>query len=216
MKFASLITAAAVVALLSPAPPTRKLPRDPAERARAIAQILEANARQLTLFDRQGQSVGVVGRGTCIQQPVLSPDGKRLAVIKADLDKETNDLWVIDVATRARHADHHQQDAGGRECPAWSPDSNQVAVCGAARRLLRRLPQRARAAGAGGAAAQELGAADAHRLVAGRPLPQLLLHRPGGRGAVRAAHRGDGERKPIEVLRSKFQLQGRGSRPTAG
>jgi Tol biopolymer transport system component len=33
------------------------------------------------------------------QQPVLSPDGKRLAVIKADLDKETNDLWVIDVAS---------------------------------------------------------------------------------------------------------------------
>jgi hypothetical protein len=74
MKIASLITAAAVVALLSPAPAhAQGLPRDPAERAKAIAQILEANARQLTLFDRQGQSVGVVGRGTCTNSRCSRP-----------------------------------------------------------------------------------------------------------------------------------------------
>src|SRR6187399_2549775 len=100
MKFASLVTAAAVVALLSSAPAhAQGLPRDPAERAKVIAQILEANARQLTLFDRQGQSVGVIGPRDLYNQPILSPDGKRLAVIKTDLDKEANDLWVIDVAS---------------------------------------------------------------------------------------------------------------------
>ena len=100
MKIASLITAAAVVASLSPARAgAQGLPRDPAERAKVIAQILEVNARQLTLFDRQGQSVGVVGPRDLYNQPVLSPDGKRLAVSKNDLDREATDMWVIDVAT---------------------------------------------------------------------------------------------------------------------
>ena len=99
MKFASLVTTAAVVALLFPARADAQLPRDPAERARVIAQVLEANARQLTLFDRQGQSVGVIGPRDLYNQPVLSPDGKRLLVSKNDLDREATDMWVIDVAT---------------------------------------------------------------------------------------------------------------------
>src|SRR6185503_1739230 len=128
MKIASLITAAAVVALLSPAPvPAQGLPRDPAERARVIAQILEANARQLTLFDRQGQSVGVVGPRDLYNQPVLSPDGKRLAVIKNDLDKESNDLWVIDVASARGTQITTSKMREGVNSPAWAPDSNQVA-----------------------------------------------------------------------------------------
>ena len=54
MRIASLAGAAVVyaAALLAPALAHAQLPRDPAERARVIAQILEANARQLTLFDR--------------------------------------------------------------------------------------------------------------------------------------------------------------------
>ena len=60
---------------------------------------METQSRQLTLFDRQGQTVGVVGPRDLYNQPVFSPDAKRMAVIKPDLDKETNDLWIIDVAT---------------------------------------------------------------------------------------------------------------------
>jgi hypothetical protein len=114
------------VAVAAPAH-AQGLPRDPAERAKAIAQILEANARQLTLFDRQGQSVGVVGPRDLFQQPVLSPDGKRVAVIKADLDKETNDLWVIDVASARGTQITTSKMREGVNAPAWSPDSNQVA-----------------------------------------------------------------------------------------
>ena len=40
--------------LLSPLASEAQLPKDPVERAKIIAQIFEANARQLTLFDRQG------------------------------------------------------------------------------------------------------------------------------------------------------------------
>ena len=102
MKSPSLAASAVVCAALLLAPPLvqgQPLPRDPAERARIIAQILEANARQLTLFDRRGQAVGTVGLRDLYNQPLLSPDAKRVAVAKPDLDKETNDLWVIEVAT---------------------------------------------------------------------------------------------------------------------
>ena len=98
----AIITAAAVVSaalLLAVVSAEAQLPRDPAERAKVIAQILQTNARQLTLFDRQGKPVSVVGPRDMYNQPVLSPDAKRLAVIRVDLDKETNDLWVFDVQT---------------------------------------------------------------------------------------------------------------------
>src|SRR6188472_522560 len=97
----AIITAAGALAvlLLAPAPAAAQLPTDPVERAKVIAQIMAANSRQLTLFDREGKEVSVVGPKDLYNQPVLSPDAKRVAVIKADIDKETNDLWVFDVAT---------------------------------------------------------------------------------------------------------------------
>src|SRR4249920_2181350 len=85
--------------LLAAAPVAAQLPKDPAERAKAIAQIMAANARQLTLFDRAGKEVSVVGPKDLYNQPVLSPDTRRLAVIKTDLEKEAQDLWILDVAT---------------------------------------------------------------------------------------------------------------------
>jgi len=129
MKGTSLVTSAVVCAalLLASAPGEAQLPRDPAERARVIAQVLEANARQLTLFDRRGQAVGVVGPRDLFNQPVLSPDSKRIAVIKPDLDKETNDLWVIDVATARGTQITSSKAREGANSPAWSPDGSQVA-----------------------------------------------------------------------------------------
>jgi len=129
MKSTSLVTSAAVCAalLLVPTPGEAQLPRDPAERARVIAQVMEANARQLTLFDRQGQTVGVVGPRDLYSQPVFSPDAKRVAVIKPDLDKETNDLWVIDVATARGTQITSSKPREGASSPAWSPDGRHVA-----------------------------------------------------------------------------------------
>src|SRR5262245_42267245 len=94
-------TAAVVLAalLLVPVSGSAQLPTDPAERAKVISQIFEANAQQLTLFDREGKQISVVGSRDLYNQPVFSPDAKRVAVIKPNIDKETNDLWVMDVAT---------------------------------------------------------------------------------------------------------------------
>jgi hypothetical protein len=36
-------------------------PRDPEERAKVIAQVMQANARQLTLYDREGKELTSVG-----------------------------------------------------------------------------------------------------------------------------------------------------------
>ena len=92
-RMASLTAAALSAALLlAPVPAGAQLPKDPVERAKVIAQIMAANARQLTLFDREGKEVSRVGPRDLYQQPVLSPDSKRVAVIKADLEKENGDL----------------------------------------------------------------------------------------------------------------------------
>ena len=76
----------------------------------------------------QGKEVSVVGPQDLYNQPVLSPDGKRVAVIKTDLDKETNDLWVFDVATGKGVQITFEPDAReSATSPAWSPDGSQVA-----------------------------------------------------------------------------------------
>lgn len=122
---AALVVSA--ISLLAPLPGEAQLPKDPVERAKVIAQIFQANARQLTLFDREGKEVGLVGPRDLYQQPVLSPDRARVAVIRADLDKETNDLWVFDVATGKGIQITSSQAREGASSPAWSPDGRQVA-----------------------------------------------------------------------------------------
>ncbi|HET9272133.1 MAG TPA: hypothetical protein VFO31_28340 [Vicinamibacterales bacterium] len=209
MKIASLITAAAVVASLLPARAhAQGLPRDPAERAKVIAQILEVNARQLTLFDRQGQSVGAVGPRDLYNQPVLSPDGKRIAVIKNDLDKESNDLWVIDVASARSTQLTTSKMREGVNSPAWSPDSSTVAYV-----ALRDGYFGVYRKGLGPQGQEELLLKNSAPLTLtdwsqdGRYLTYFSTDLTGG-ALFALPTAGSGERKPIEMLRNKFQLQG--------
>ena len=212
MKSPSLAASAVVCAALLLGPPLlqgQPLPRDPAERASVIAEILEANARQLTLFDRRGQAVGTVGLRDLYNQPLLSPDARHVAVVKPDLDKETR----RSLGHRGRH---REGDSASRRAsrerasnsPAWSPDGGTLAYV-ALRDGYFGVYRKALMPGAQEELLfRELGAVDAHRLVAGRPLSRLFLDRSVGRRPVRAAGQRDGERKPIEVFRSKFQAQG--------
>ena len=96
-----MMAALSAALLLVPVSADAQLPRDPAERARVVAQIMEMNARQLTLYDREGKPVTTVGTRDLYNQPVFSPDATRMAVVRPDLEKETNDLWVIDNASGA-------------------------------------------------------------------------------------------------------------------
>ena len=115
--------------LLAAVPGQAQLPKDPEERAKVIAQIMQANARQITLFDRQGNELGQLGPKDLYNQPILSPDSKRVAVIKTDLsfEKENNDLWVFDVATGKGTQITFSQARESATSPAWSPDGSQVA-----------------------------------------------------------------------------------------
>ena len=199
--------AALALGLLAPRPAAGQLPRDPVERARVIGEILQANARQLTLFDRSGKSIGQIGPRGMYNRPVLSPDGKRVAVSKADLDKETNDVWIFEVATGQGIPITHTLPREGANTPVWSPDGSQVAYV----RLSEGFPAIYRKA-SNGAGAEEL--LYRHRAPAdltdwsldGRYLSFFSSNLAGG-ALYSLPLEGTGERKPIEILTSTFQLR---------
>jgi Tol biopolymer transport system component len=110
-----------------PADQDERARTEAADRARAIARATQENARRLTVFDKQGTVVAVLPETGLYNQPVFSPDRSRVAVITSDLQKETNNLVVIDLATGTATP---ITDAKAREAvqsPAWSPDGTQVA-----------------------------------------------------------------------------------------
>jgi Tol biopolymer transport system component len=185
-----------------------QLPKDPEERAKAIAQIMQTNARQLTLFDREGKELNAVGPKDLYQQPVFSPDARRMAVIKVDLEKESNDLWVVDLATGKPTRNTISGEREAAASPAWSPDGSRVAYVGL-RQGAYGLYQKA----SSGEGAEELLYKSNAPLVLndwsmdGRYLTYYSTDLGGG--AIFALPlSGTGERKPIEIFRSKFQLTG--------
>ena len=208
MNRTSLVVAAAVVAalLLTPSLVRAQLPRDPAERARIIAQILETQARQLTVFDRQGRSVGVVGPRDLYNQPVFSPDATKMAVVRPDLDKETNDLWIIDVASARRTQLTTSETREGANSPTWSPDGKQVAYV-ALRKGFFSIYRK----NADGTGAEELIHQGSFPITLtdwshdGQYLSYFAADLAGA-GLYSLPINGD--RKPVEVLRSKFQNLG--------
>jgi len=124
-----MVTAVALSAsLLAPSPglgqPTQS------ERARATAAeprlkaLLEAQARQLTVFDREGNVVNTIGERDTYSQPVFSPDRTRVAVLKR---AQTWDFWVLDVATGngTQMTSSHERERV--KAPVWSPDGSQIA-----------------------------------------------------------------------------------------
>ena len=101
-----------------------------AAKAKAIAQNFEANARTLTIYDRQGKVVTTVGPRAIYNTPVFSPDAKRLVALKVDLEKETQDLWVFDID---KGSSLQLTSGKAREvstAPAWSPDGSRIAYIG--------------------------------------------------------------------------------------
>jgi Tol biopolymer transport system component len=204
-----MVTAAALAlaGYLVPRPAAGQLPRDPVERARVIKEILQTNARQLTLFDRSGKSVSQIGPRAMYNRPVLSPDGKRVVVIKGDLDKETNDVWILDVATGQGTQITTTPPREGANTPVWSPDGSQVAYV----RLSEGFPSLYRKASTGAGTEELLYRHNApidltDWSMDGRYLSFFSTNLGGG-GLYSLPAEGTGERKPIEILRSTFQLR---------
>ncbi len=217
----AIVTTAALCAAVFLAPvagqgPQAQGPTD--ERAKAAAaakdkavraELFETRPRVLTVFDRQGKVVSTVGEPAIYRNPVFSPDRTRLAVIKSDLENETADLWVLDVATgkSTRITFSPKRELRPPQTPVWSPDGSQVAYValrGGYFGLYRKASN-------------------------GEGTEELLYQHPGGTmaltdwsldgrflsfssvndlsgGTLYALPLGGGERKPIEVLRSESQV----------
>jgi len=192
----------------APAPPNAD-DKDKALRAKRIAEQFERDARVLTVFDRQGKVVATVGERALYNQVAFSPDGTRLVVNKFDLESETQDLWVLDVATGKSTRITSSLRLEPASMGVWSPDGSQVAYT-ALRAGYRGLYRKA---------------------LNGEGTEELLYQHPGGpmflrdwsldggfltfsttdlSGGILYALplAGEGDHKPIQIYRSPAQMQG--------
>ncbi len=102
--------------------------KDVAEaRAKRNAQAYQNKASTLTLLDRYGKRTGQVGDRAIYDSALLSPDGKRVAAIKEDLDNESADLFVLDIATHATARLTTSARTEFVSAAVWSPDSTRLA-----------------------------------------------------------------------------------------
>jgi len=208
VKTTNRIAIAIAALLLGIVPAFAQLPKDPEERAKVIAQIMQANARQLTLYDREGKELNSVGSKDLFNQPVFSPDSKRMAVIRQDLEKESIDLWIYEVATGKGKQITFSGMRESAQAPAWSPDGSQIAYA-ALRQGGFGLYRKA----SSGEGQEEL------LFKNNAPLTLTDWSQDGkyltyfssdlGGGAIFAVPlAGTGERKPIEIYRNKSQVTG--------
>ncbi len=80
---------------------------------------------QLRWFDRAGKPLGVIGSpGGYITRASLSPDEKRVAMARDDLQTKTADIWLFDLA---RGTDSRFTfDPATDHAPIWAPDGSRI------------------------------------------------------------------------------------------
>src|SRR5262249_3920958 len=82
-----------------------------------------AGARQLTWLDRSGKSQGAIGvPDAALTDVELSPDGKRVAVIRTV--NGNTDIWLIDAVRGG--STRFTFDAALDQRPIWSPDGRHL------------------------------------------------------------------------------------------
>jgi eukaryotic-like serine/threonine-protein kinase len=80
--------------------------------------------RRITWFDRAGKQLGVVGEAGRIWDFSVSPDDKRVAISRADVQLNTSDLWIRDLqrGTETRFTFHASMNSR----PVWSSDGSRI------------------------------------------------------------------------------------------
>jgi len=81
--------------------------------------------KQLTWYDRQGKSLGLVGDVADYSSPALSPDGNWLAVGVRGPASLMRDIWLFDLLRGARL--RVTSDPADDLNPTWSPDGSRIA-----------------------------------------------------------------------------------------
>ena len=103
---------------------------------------------QLAWFDREGKPMGTVGPAGGYADLALSPDGKRVAVSKLDLQASNWDIWLMDVVHQV--PTRFTFDPATEYYPVWSPDGSRI-IFGSSRDGMFNLYGK----GSGGAGAEE-------------------------------------------------------------
>src|SRR5439155_15743273 len=82
------------------------------------------NGRQLAWFDRGGRPLGIVGEAGRIWDFSISPDDKRLAIARTDVQLRTSDLWIHDLqrGPEPRFTSHPSLN----QRPVWSFDGARI------------------------------------------------------------------------------------------
>jgi eukaryotic-like serine/threonine-protein kinase len=81
---------------------------------------------QLQWVTRTGKQIGLVGPPGLYQRLRLSPDGKRIAVVRIDRLNHTGDFWIYEIARDTWTRFTFASSTGGGFA-AWSPDGHQLA-----------------------------------------------------------------------------------------
>jgi eukaryotic-like serine/threonine-protein kinase len=160
-------------------------------------------ARQLTVIDRSGRTLGLVAEPGPYGQPSLSPDGSRVAVIHNDVESGNQDIWTFEIATGKSHV--VTSDSAPDSAPVWSPNGKAIAFVstrGDYTGLYRK-------AGDGTGSEERL-----YQHTPGTPSVVLTDWSADGRfltfyaGDILYALPLDGDRKPTEIERTEFSTVG--------
>ena len=90
-----------------------------------LVYLSATRSTTLAWFDRSGKQIRAIAATGEYGWPALSPDGRRLAIDRVDLDTGSPDIWLIDdergVNTRLTF------DPGDESDVVWAPDGRRVA-----------------------------------------------------------------------------------------
>ncbi|MCZ6776604.1 MAG: protein kinase, partial [Ignavibacteria bacterium] len=90
-----------------------------------VYQLGSAQAgSNLTIFDRSGKQLGIVGDITEFYTPRVSPDGKKIAVGTFDAKSRNQDIWIYDIERGIKT--RFTFDLAVEFDIVWSPDGNQI------------------------------------------------------------------------------------------
>ena len=127
-----IVSAAAALAaalVIAPLPIRGQLnEKDKAFKAKQNAKAFENNATVMTFYDRTGKQVDqAFGERALYGATVLSPDRTRVAMVKNDLDNESADLYVLEIASGKTTRLTTSKKTEFVQSPIWSPDGKQLA-----------------------------------------------------------------------------------------
>jgi serine/threonine protein kinase/Tol biopolymer transport system component len=89
-----------------------------------VYQDAASERRQLVWFDRGGKQLGFVGQAGIQSTVTLSPDAKRVALVRDDPQTGNRDIWLVELA-RGTSLRLTSDEAWDRY-PIWSPDGSRI------------------------------------------------------------------------------------------